>query len=175
MTMRAWLVMSIAVLALSAPRMCEGVGASPAPPVLSLCELVNNWKDHNRQVVRVRAIYAVGAEQAVLYDPGCRDGMDLTYVKFREHTKGTTKRLRQLISKNRRVAVVFEGIFYGPEPQKDIDPNLPSSMKDRLEKSPKHYGHMDSLESMLDVSMVVEAADVVADSGERKPSDARKN
>src|SRR6266478_2133862 len=82
-------------------------GQQSRPPVLSLCELVSNWKDHNRQQVHVRAIYATGGEQAVLYDPACREGKELTYVEFRPQAKGA-KKLDRIVAKSRRAWVQLE-------------------------------------------------------------------
>jgi hypothetical protein len=139
------------------PRVYGG-GTAPKERVLSLCELVDNWKDYNRQQVRVRAIYAVGAEQSVLYDPACRDGKDLTYVEFRPHAKGPTRKLDKIVARGRRAWVIFEGVFYGPELYENVDPNLPPAIRERLEKSPRHYGHMDSMETMISVTRIVEAS-----------------
>jgi hypothetical protein len=54
--------------------------------------------------------------------------------------------------------VIFEGIFYGPEPFDYIDPKLPTSIREGLEKSHKRYGHMDSFDTMIKVTRVIEAA-----------------
>jgi len=151
------------IIVLFSPALYASGGEKRAPRVLSLCELVDNWKDHNRQQVRVRAIYAVGAEQTVLYDPACRDGKDLTYVEFRPHTKGATKTLDQLAAKSRRAWVILEGVFYGPELYTNVDPKLPPAIRERLEKSPRHYGHMDSMDTMISVTRVVEASEVATD------------
>jgi len=143
-----------------------GAAAKNSTRVLSLCELVDNWKDYNQQEVRVRAIYVVGAEQTVLYDPACRGGEDLTYVEFRPHAKGATKKLDQLVAKRRsgwkRAWVILDGVFYGPEPFENVDPKLPESVRVPLEKSHRRYGHMDSLDTMLQVTRVV-GATAVAD------------
>ena len=47
----------------------------------------------------------------------------------------------------------------GPEPVK-IDPKLPDWLKDRFEGAPKRYGHLDSLEMMIEVGKIVAAKDV---------------
>jgi hypothetical protein len=134
--------------------------------VLNLCELVGHWRDYHGKQVRVRAIYRVGAEQAWLYDPACRNGEGLTDVSFREDMKGSLKKLDQLVAKDkrRRAWVVFEGVFYGPEAYGDkVDPKLPAPIRERFEKAPRRYGHMGSMESMIEVTKVVEAAKVPAD------------
>jgi hypothetical protein len=134
-----------------------------ASHVLSLCELVSNWKDHNRQQVRVSAIYAMGAEQAVLYDPACQQGKDLTYVELGRQARGATKKLDRIVAKSRRAWVQLEGLFYGPELYTDVDPKLPPVIRERLQKSPRHYGHMDSTDTMISVTRVIEASEVAPD------------
>jgi hypothetical protein len=131
--------------------------------VLNLCQLVENWKTYNRQKVRVRAIYEVGAEQTWLYDPLCRNGEALTDVTFRQNVKGAAKRLDHIAAKDRRAWVILEGIFYGPEPFDKIDPKLPTSIKEKLDKSHKRYGHMDSFDTMINVTRVVETSKVPND------------
>jgi hypothetical protein len=104
----------------------------------------------------VRAIYEVGAEQTWLYDPACRNGEALIDVSFGQHAKGAAKRLDGISAKHPRAWVILEGVFYGPEPFDKIDPKLPASIKERLEKSHKRYGHMDSFDAMIEVTRVVE-------------------
>jgi len=132
---------------------------------LALCELVENADRYDRQNVSVRAIYAVGAEQSVLLDPECRDGKDWTYVDFSKLRDKFPKKLRQLEKTDRRALVVFEGIFYGPEPL-EIDPELPQYLKDKLAGSKRRYGHMGSLETMIEVTRI--------ENVEKIPSDIRQ-
>jgi len=131
--------------------------------VLSLCDVVGNWKSYHQQRVRVRAVFAVGPEMGWLYDPACKNGEGLTDVEIRKDAKGATKKLDQLLVKNKRAWVVLEGVFYGPEVYKNVDPNLPPAIRERLEKSPRRYGHMDSFQSMIDVTRVIEVSEVPAD------------
>jgi hypothetical protein len=168
--MKRLFVLLAAVLCLSTMGVCGEAGAKNRSRVLSLCELVDNWKDFNRRQVRVRAIYRVGAEQTWLYDPVCRKGAGLTDVIFRQHTKGATKKLDQLVAKDKRAWVVFVGVFYGPELYQNVDPKLPAAIRERLQKSPRRYGHMDSFESMIDVTRVVEASEVAADVPASRPT-----
>ena len=130
--------------------------------VLKLCDLVENWQQYHGHKVRVRAIYEVGAG-TWLYDPTCRNGEALTYVSIRRRAKGATKRLEQIAAKDRREWVILEGIFYGPEPFNNIDPKLPAKLKEGLKKSHKRYGHLDSFDTMITVTTVVNAAEVSAD------------
>ena len=124
-------------LASTAPVRVDGSRPKQDLRVLNICELVNNWKNYNRHKVRMRGIYEVGAEQAWLYDPACKNGEALTDVSFEEHVKGATKKLDQIVANDRRAWVTLEGVFYGPEPFDQIDPKLPVSIREKLQKSHK--------------------------------------
>lgn len=135
------------------------------PKVLTVCELVASWKNYNRQKVLVRAIFAVGAEQSVVYDPACKDESIAT--EFREDVKGRYKKLDHIVSKNRlnkRAWVVFEGVFFGPEPfsEDELSP-LPPHIREHFAKGHRRYGHMGAFDSMIEVSKVVEAKEVAAE------------
>ena len=97
-----------------------------------------------------------------LYDPACRNGEGLTDVELRKGAKGAIRRLDQLLMKDKRSWVVLEGVFYGPEVFKNVDPKLPPAIRQRLKKSPRRYGHMDTFQSMIDVTRVIEASKVAA-------------
>jgi hypothetical protein len=130
--------------------------------VLSLCDMVDNWKNYHQQTIRVRAVFAVGPEMGWLYDPACKNGQGLTDVEIRKDAKGAIKKLDQLLVKEKRAWVVLEGVFYGPEVYQNVDPKLPPAIRERLEKSPRRYGHMDTFQSMIDVTRVIEATKVAA-------------
>ncbi len=121
---------------------------------LGFCELMSNAKLHSRQVVRVRAIFAQGAEQSVLYDPECGQDRPAAAVEFGPRCKGATKKLDRLVAESRRAWVVVEGVLYGPEPAK-IDPKLPDWLKQKLEGSPQKYGHQGAFDTLLQVNKVV--------------------
>jgi hypothetical protein len=131
--------------------------------VLSLCDVVDNWKNYHQQTVRVRAVFAVGPEMGWLYDPACKNGQGLTDVEIRKDAKGAIKKLDQIFLKEKWAWVVLEGVFYGPEVYQNVDPKLPPAIRERLEKSPRRYGHMDTFQSMIDVTRVIEANKVAAD------------
>jgi hypothetical protein len=62
--------------------LCIGLGASGADeqnrkPVLSVCELISNWKVHTGREVRVRAIYTEEVVQERLYDPTCTQAAEI--------------------------------------------------------------------------------------------------
>jgi len=160
--MKRYFALLTVVLVLSSAIAYGAVIPKKTAKVFKLCDVVENWKKYHGQKVRVRAIYEVGAG-TWLYDPTCRNGEALTYVSIRRQAKGATKRLEQIAAKDRRVWVVLEGIFYGPEPFKNIDPKLPAKLRAGLEKSHKRYGHLDSFDTMIAVTRVVDATEVSAD------------
>ena len=69
------------------------------------------------------------------------------------------KTLRRIVGKKRYALVTVEGTMRGPEPMK-VDPRLPDWLKDRVKDAPKRYGHLGSLEMMIEVGRVIEARDV---------------
>jgi hypothetical protein len=78
----------------------------------------------------------------------------LTWVEFAKSSSGAMKELDRLLSKSRRAWVTLQGVFYGPELQKNVDPKLPQNIRERLEKSPKTYGHLGAFETMIEVTKV---------------------
>jgi hypothetical protein len=161
--MKCPLAVLVLALSLSSTGGNRRAVAKEAAPVVSLCELVDNWKNYHGQKVRVRAIFAVNPEMDWLYDPACRNGKGLTDIEFQKNSKGKIKKLDQLVLKSKRAWVVLEGVFYGPEPFKNVDPKLPESIRIPLEKSHRRYGHMDSFDTMLQVTRVIEASEVAAE------------
>lgn len=172
--MKRLLTLITVTLSLSSIGAYEGVALKQSSRVLNLCELVGNWENYNRQKVRVRANLGSGAEQTWLYDPACRNGEALTHVSFRQHVKGAVKRLDQIVAKDRQAWVILEGVFYGPEPYKNVDPRLPSSIREQLKRSHKHYGHMDSFKTMIEVTKIIEAAEVPTPQVERSEEDCQR-
>jgi hypothetical protein len=150
-----WL--SAAILAFGA---CPGLYADSAPP-LNVCAVLRSAADYSRKLVRLRGILAVGAEQAVLYDPECAQGIReaelAATAKFKRN-----RRLDHLLKKNRRAWVVVEGTFYGPE-LAQIDPKLPQWMKNNLKGTMTRYGHLGSYSSMIEIIKVIRVDAVPAD------------
>jgi hypothetical protein len=172
--MKRYLTLIIVALSLLTTNVQEGRAAkNKGVRVLNFCEMVGNWKKYNRRKVRVRAIYVEGAEQASLHDPDCQKGEGLTYVLFADNAKGPLKKIDRLVAKDRRASVILEGIFYGPEPFDYIDPKLPPAMREALKKSHRRYGHMDAFDTMIEVTKVIEVAEVPTRQVE-KISDSRQ-
>jgi hypothetical protein len=151
------------------------LGQSQRSGAVDLCTVATNIRAYNGQQVRVNAFLGAGAEQDVLYDPKCQAGRPLVYVSFKPKVTGQMKALRRIVAKKRYALVTIEGTMHGPEPVK-VDPKLPDWLKDRFKDSSKRYGHLDSLEMMIEVERIVEAKDVddglmpkAADSGASRP------
>lgn len=137
---------------------CWGQPQTVGP--LDLCTVAANIGTYNRQQVRVTAFLSAGGEQDVLYDPKCRSGEPLVYVSFNPRvTEQQTKALRRIVKKKRYALVTIEGTMHGPEPVQ-VDPKLPDWLKDRFKDAPKRYGHLDSMEIMIEVGRVVAAKEV---------------
>lgn len=138
-----------------------GVCWSQSQPsgAVDLCTIATNIRVYNGKQVRLTAFLAAGAEQDVLYDPKCRNGEPLVYVSFSPKVTGRMKALRRIVNKKRYALVTVEGRMRGPEPVK-LDPKLRDWLKDRFKDAPKRYGHLDSLEMMIEVGNVVVAKDV---------------
>lgn len=136
---------------------CWGQQQSSGP--MDLCTVATNIRAYNGQQVRVTAFLGAGAEQDVLYDPKCQDGKPLVYVSFKPKVSGQMKALRRIVEKKRYALVTVEGTMHGPEPVK-VDPKLPDWLKDRFKDAPKRYGHLGSLEMMIEVSRIIRVEDV---------------
>ncbi|QOY87939.1 hypothetical protein [Paludibaculum fermentans] len=138
-----------------------GVCWSQSQPsgAVDLCTVATNIQVYSGKPVRLTAFLGAGAEQDVLYDPKCRNGEPLVYVSFSPKVTGQMKALHRIIKKKRYALVTIEGTMRGPEPVK-LDPKLPDWLKDRFKNAPKRYGHLDSLEMMIEVGRLVDAKDV---------------
>lgn len=156
------IVVSLFILASS---LVEASAQTKARPVLSLCEGVTHWQKYHGRRVRLRAVYEEGAG-AWLYDPACQDGKALTYVKISARATGAVRKLEAIAERDKRAVVIIEGIFYGPAPLDKIDPALPERIRKGLEQSHKRYGHLDSFDTMINITRVikVDKADGVAPS-----------
>ncbi len=152
---------SVFLVALSVGCHTRLVEAQQDLPVLSLCNVIDNWKTYHGQRVRLHAILSVGPEMTWLHDPACRNGEGLTDVKIRDDAVGAVKKLDGLLNKEGKAWVVLEGVFHGPEVLTDIDPRIPPGIREKLEKSTRRYGHMGAFQSMIDVTRVVEAKRVL--------------
>jgi hypothetical protein len=158
--MKRYLALIALVFATSAVTAPRASWLKQKPPVLSLCELVGNWKKYNRHKVRVRAFYRVREAGTGLYDPACKEGELLTDVDFQNHTRGRIKRLNNILAKNKHAEVILEGIFHGPEPFDHIDPRLPVTIREAMRKSHQRYGHLGGFDTQIEVSRVIKAVEV---------------
>ncbi len=113
------------------------VEAKEGLPVLSLCDVMDNWETYHGQKVRLRAILSVGPEMTWLHDPARRNGEGLTDVEIRDDATGAVKKLDGLLNKEGKALVVLEGVFHGPEVFTDIDPRIPPAIREKLEEDPE--------------------------------------
>ena len=123
----------------------------------SLCEILDNWRSYHQKPTRIQAIFVTGYEGAVLFDPSCRNRT--VWVEFpttaEPPAQGDRKRLNRLLENGTGAAVVFEGVFYGPALNTDVDPRIPTPIREVLEKSPKQYGHLGAFAYMLHLNGIL--------------------
>jgi len=160
-SMRSNPILAVAVVLLAGATH-QIYAADAGPQGVSFCELVSNPSQFSSRTIRVRAIFAQGAEQFVLYDSACASGKTPIAVEFAQHYKGARRRLDRIVAKDRRAWVVVDGTFYGPEVAK-VDPKLPDWLKNELQGTPKRYGHLGAFDSMFRILAVVSAAPVPPD------------
>jgi hypothetical protein len=129
------------------------------PGALDLCTVATNIKTYSGQQVRVTTFMGVGGEQSVLFDPKCQEGKPLVYVSFKTQVTGKMAALREILGKKHYALVTLEGTMHGMEPVK-LDPKLPDWIKERYKGSSTRYGHLGSLEMMIEVEKVIEAKEV---------------
>lgn len=153
-TMKIRAILIVASLFILSSSLAEASAQTKARPVLSLCEGVTHWQKYHGRKVRLRAVYEEGAG-AWLYDPACQDGRALTYVKFSARATGAVRKLETIAERDKRAMVIIEGIFYGPAPFEKIDPKLPEKIRKGLEQSHQRYGHLDSFDTMINVTRVI--------------------
>ena len=132
------------------------MGQDHPASALDLCTVATNLSAYSGHEVRIAAFFAVGRENAVLYDPKCQDGRPLVWVEFSPKVEGQMKALRRIVEKKRSALVTVEGTMHGGEPVK-VDPKLPDWLKDRFKGSSQTYGHLGSFGMMIEVRKVITA------------------
>jgi hypothetical protein len=120
---------------------------------LNFCEIVSHPDLYHRRKVLVKAIYR-GGGGAGLYDPDCNGGHGWMDVEFAGSLKSSRLgKLNNLLKRDGRAYVVFEGTFYGPEPV-EVDPKLPEWLKEKSKGAMRRYGHLGMFETMIEVTAV---------------------
>lgn len=100
----------------------------------------------NGKFIRLVGIYRVSFENSDLYDPTGEEGRTwITFDPFysaakRCNSPGTWHTLDR--KGGGTFGFVAMGIFHGPELPKNVDPKLPAPLRERLERTPLGYGHM---------------------------------
>lgn len=85
-----------------------------------------------------------------------------TWVEFELGETQENETLRRLLKKDRRAWVLVDGQFLGPE-SVHVDERLPHWMKELFASSKRRYGHMDSYETMIRVTQLVEVEPVASE------------
>ncbi len=137
---------------------CSGfcTAQEQSPRTLDLCTVAANLSAYSGREVRMRAFFAVGRENVVLYDPTCQDGKPLVWVEFKPKVAGQMKALRRIVEKKHAALVTVQGTMHGGEPVK-VDPKLPDWIKDRFKGSSQTYGHLGSFDMMIEIETVIDA------------------
>jgi hypothetical protein len=135
--------------------LCIAQGRAPAG-ALDLCTVAANLSAYSGREVRLKAFFAVGRENVVLYDPKCQDGKPMVWVEFKPKVAGQMNALRRIVEKKRSALVTVQGTMHGGEPVK-VDPKLPDWLKDRFKGSSQTYGHLGSFDMMIEIEKVIDA------------------
>jgi hypothetical protein len=142
----------------------------------SVCELIKNWESYQDRVITIRAIYTEKVVQERLYDPSCLD-LGQVAVEWPSHLPRSMKnaigKLDKIVAKDpqNRAWVVIRATFHGPRPFTDdeIDSAIPQGIKEKLRKSHKRYGHMGTLDHMVQVTELLDVTEVAATEGSPFP------
>jgi hypothetical protein len=130
--------------------------------VLSLCEIADHWQQHHLQTEKILGTLTVGFESSVLRDSTCPDYR--VWVHFPTTIEppviGDTKKLSRLLRNRDHVTVILEGVFHGPAPPTNVDPRLPATIRDALERSPQRYGHLGAYDYMLTLKKILDMSAV---------------
>jgi hypothetical protein len=123
----------------------------------SLCQVLDTWESHHLRQATLRGVFVTAFEASILFDPNCRERA--VWVEFpttiEPPVHGDVKRLNRLLSGRKGVLVEFEGVFYGPALNTDIDPRMPAPIRELLERAPRRYGHMDGYDYMIGLRKIV--------------------
>jgi len=127
-------------------------------PTITATDVRNLPQCVSGKFIRLVGIYRIAFENSDLYDPTGEEGRTwITFDPFYSAVKRCSdpEALRLLNRKNGGTfGVVTMGIFHGPEPYKNVDPKLPSALRERLERTPRGYGHMNGWSNEFQVICV---------------------
>jgi len=113
--------------------------------------------------IRLVGVYRIAFENSDLYDPTDENGRTwITFDPFYSVVKrcSDAAALRLLNRKNGGTfGFVAMGIFHGPEPPKFVDPKLPASLRERLERTQLGYGHLNGWSNEFQVICIEKVVD----------------
>jgi hypothetical protein len=130
-------------------------------PTITATDVRNLPQCVSGKFIRLVGIYRIAFENSDLYDPTGDEGGRtwITFDPFYSAVKRCSDRkaLHLLDRKNGGTfGFVAMGIFHGPELPKNVDPKLPAPLRERLERTPLGYGHMNGWPNEFQVICVEE-------------------
>jgi hypothetical protein len=130
---------------------------APEPKIetVSLCELIKSWKKYDHKIVRIEAIYTIGAESSQVYDIGCLTSYTAWVPPDIESATPADLRdkLKRLVKPGGRARIVAVGEFDGPK-KVDIPAGTSPGLADTLRAANSHYGHMNGWNFQFVVSKI---------------------
>ena len=134
----------------------------------------------HQKFIRLVGIYRITFENSDFYDPTGEGGRTwITFDPYYSAVKRCSDRqaMRLLDREDGGTfGFVALGIFHGPELPTNVDPKLPPDLRERLEQTPRRYGHLGGWPNQFQV-ICVEKAVLLSNSGsvlEAQKPDARK-
>ncbi len=129
-------------------------------PTITATDVRNLPQCVSGKFIRLVGIYRIAFENPDLYDPTGDGGRTwITFDPFYSAVKRCSDRksLHLLDRKNGGTfGFVAIGIFHGPELPKNVDPRLPTPLRERLERTPLGYGHMNGWPNEFQIICVEE-------------------
>lgn len=153
---------------------------SSEAPTITASDVGNLPQCVHKKFIRLVGVYRITFENSDFYDPTSEAGRTwITFDPYYSAVKRCSDReaMRLLDRKDGGTfGFVALGIFHGPEFPKNVDPKLPPDLRERLERTPIRYGHMNGWPNQFQV-ICVEKAVLLSGNGsvlEAQKPDARK-
>jgi hypothetical protein len=143
--------------------------------ILSVCVLLDSWKNYHGHEVTFHADYSEEKVQEKLQDRNCPELLVAVEwpPRIPSEMKTALSKLDSLVARDshKKAQVVIRGVFYGPVPyrERDIPSNLSPKMKEQMRKGHQGYGYMSAYNYLLKVTEIAEA-EPVSEHTEKSPS-----